>query len=283
MARRDEKLVEDVFYAVAKLPWWVGVLSALFAYLLLHHFAIQPPPVPSTIRDAGNTVVLNLIRAFAAIGQYLLPILFLAAAGASAIGRWKRQHLARSIAESTEADPLKSLSWEEFEQLVGEAFRQLGYQAAETPPGPDGGVDLVLRKDGETYLVQCKHWRATKVGVPIVRELFGVMADRGAAGAFVVTSGTFTRDALAFANGRNIELLNGRQLEQLLRKARTSDTERKTEPPRPPRKKVQADGPPCPNYGSPMVKRTARRGKNAGKQFWGCSRYPACKGIRQVS
>ena len=27
-----------------------------------------------------------------------------------------------------------------------------------------------------------------------------------------------------------------------------------------------------------MVLRTAKSGKNAGKQFWGCSGYPDCKG-----
>ena len=36
----------------------------------------------------------------------------------------------------------------------------------------------------------------------------------------------------------------------------------------------------CPKCGSRMVKRTARRGYNAGSQFWGCSRYPSCKGTR---
>lgn len=36
--------------------------------------------------------------------------------------------------------------------------------------------------------------------------------------------------------------------------------------------------PPCPLCGSPMVVRTAKSGKNAGKQFWGCSAYPECKG-----
>jgi ssDNA-binding Zn-finger/Zn-ribbon topoisomerase 1 len=28
-----------------------------------------------------------------------------------------------------------------------------------------------------------------------------------------------------------------------------------------------------------MVLRTAKSGKNAGKQFWGCSAYPECKGV----
>ncbi|PTQ70316.1 helix-hairpin-helix domain-containing protein [Pseudomonas sp. GV071] len=36
----------------------------------------------------------------------------------------------------------------------------------------------------------------------------------------------------------------------------------------------------CPNCGASMVRRTARKGRNAGNQFWGCSKYPACKGTR---
>ena len=35
----------------------------------------------------------------------------------------------------------------------------------------------------------------------------------------------------------------------------------------------------CPKCGAPMVLRTAARGANAGRQFYGCSRYPACRGI----
>ena len=36
----------------------------------------------------------------------------------------------------------------------------------------------------------------------------------------------------------------------------------------------------CPRCGSPMLRRTARRGRHSGRQFWGCSRYPACTGTR---
>ncbi|MDF1592917.1 MAG: four helix bundle suffix domain-containing protein [Desulfobacterales bacterium] len=37
--------------------------------------------------------------------------------------------------------------------------------------------------------------------------------------------------------------------------------------------------PNCPLCGKPAVLRTAKSGKNAGSQFWGCSDYPDCKGI----
>jgi len=35
----------------------------------------------------------------------------------------------------------------------------------------------------------------------------------------------------------------------------------------------------CPKCGSTMVLRTARKGQNAGNQFWGCATYPACRGV----
>lgn len=40
------------------------------------------------------------------------------------------------------------------------------------------------------------------------------------------------------------------------------------------------DAPDCPACGKPMRKRTARQGQNTGKEFWGCTGYPACKGTR---
>lgn len=43
------------------------------------------------------------------------------------------------------------------------------------------------------------------------------------------------------------------------------------------------DAPPCPLCGKPMRRRTARKGPRAGQPFWGCSGYPECKGIREMS
>lgn len=38
----------------------------------------------------------------------------------------------------------------------------------------------------------------------------------------------------------------------------------------------------CPKCGQAMVLRTARKGVHAGKRFWGCSAYPACRGIKNL-
>jgi predicted RNA-binding Zn-ribbon protein involved in translation (DUF1610 family) len=40
--------------------------------------------------------------------------------------------------------------------------------------------------------------------------------------------------------------------------------------------------PACPNCGSAMVLRTARRGGKAGQQFYGCVNYPKCRGVVSI-
>ncbi len=40
---------------------------------------------------------------------------------------------------------------------------------------------------------------------------------------------------------------------------------------------------PCPLCGKHMTRRKARSGKNAGKEFWGCTAYPDCKGAREIA
>ncbi len=116
---------------------------------------------------------------------------------------------------------IRDMTWREFEMFVGEVFRRKGFRVRETGGyGADGGVDLELSAGSDRYLVQCKRWRANRVDAPTVRELYGVMAATGASGGFVVTSGEFTQEAAAFAEGRNIELIGLPQLIGLLRDVR---------------------------------------------------------------
>lgn len=47
--------------------------------------------------------------------------------------------------------------------------------------------------------------------------------------------------------------------------------------------KPAENGKACPRCGSAMVKRTAKKGKNAGKRFWACSAYPKCRYIEAIN
>ena len=39
----------------------------------------------------------------------------------------------------------------------------------------------------------------------------------------------------------------------------------------------------CPKCGKQLVLRTARRGANAGRQFYGCSNFPKCRFIMNIA
>jgi restriction system protein len=270
--------MEDVFAVVAMFPWWGGVAAAAILYFGLHAYANQATVAITPGAQIGTAVLQTLFPTFASILQYILPVACLAAAVASAMKAAHRKSLARGVAASGSAASLDGMAWQEFELLVGEAFRQKGYKVVELGgAGPDGGVDLVLSRGKETFLVQCKQWKAFKVGVDVVRELYGLMAARGAAGGFVVTSGKFTADAQEFARGRNITLVDGDRLFAMLQSAKAGI-----------RKAVPVPGaspqaaPACPACGSAMLKRESKRGANAGHAFWGCSTYPKCRGTAQI-
>jgi len=281
LAQRKTSVAEDLLDLVALLPWWVGVTLAGVSYLVLHRLAV--PVVMTTVQPGqmGAIVVRSMGTALALAGQYVVPVICLGGAGLSAWRRRQRRQLTETVVQGKGADVLDGMSWRDFEMLVGEAFRLQGYSVVETGGGgADGGVDLVLTKAGEKFLVQCKQWKAFRVGVDVVRELYGVMAAKGAAGGFVVTSGSFTKEAKAFADGRNVRLVDGHRLLGLIKQARaaiSSDGGRPIQEIRP-----AGTAPSCPVCAAGMVRRTAKKGASAGSSFWGCSNYPSCRGTRPI-
>ena len=104
--------------------------------------------------------------------------------------------------------------------MIEAHYRRLGFGVRhEGGAGPDGGVDVRIKKGGETYLVQCKQWRERQVGVKVVRELLGVVTAAEATGGIVVTVGSFTPDAEEFANRPSVavELVDGDRLSDMIR------------------------------------------------------------------
>jgi restriction system protein len=279
MARQRTSPLEDVILLASKLPWWACLIMALVSYGVLHAIAARPMIAPvAGPGQLGAAVSHGLITTMAMFGQYVLAFAFCMAAILSAITVFRQKKLYSTVATRPDVAVMNEMSWNEFEMLVGEHFRRQGFQVSRLGGnGPDGGVDLVLKNKSESYLVQCKQWKAYKVGVQPVRELYGVMASRGAAGGYVITSGMFTDEAQAFAKGLNVELIDGRKFRQIIDNVRRPAAA--VQQPA----VVQAVTPNCPKCGAEMKKRVARQGSNAGNEFWGCSGYPACKGILPIT
>ncbi len=246
------------------LPWWVSAGIGVLLYVLLralqHHLATTGGPM-----GEGLAKAIGILPVAALVFFSFVALL-------AAFARWKwsdRLENQRSI------ESIRSLTWQQFESLVTEAYRRKGYTVEQSlAGGADGGVDLVLRKDGETTLVQCKQWRSLSVGAPVIREQYGLLMHEQAHHSIVVTSGNFTREAEAFVRGKPMTLVDGTQLLQLVREVQKNRPAVAAATP--------ATGAACPLCGSPMVLRTAKRGPRAGNQFWGCATYPACKGTRKA-
>ena len=83
-----------------------------------------------------------------------------------------------------------------------------------------GQVLLTMRKQGNQ-----KHYQAN-ANAPVFAELRGLVLNKGAGATdgFVVTSGRYTADAFAFAfaDGRNLKLVDGPRLSAMVKQAKLS-------------------------------------------------------------
>lgn len=272
--RRSESVIDVLSGLLSVMPAWAGPALAAFAYaVLLWGSPLIVPPA-----DAAFSPTTTLKQVFGTAGVAAAPwvgigilVLWLVAE----FQKWQRRWLVESHAGPATT---RELSWQDFEYLLGEAFRRQGYLVEQTGRnGPDGGIDLRLSRGQERLLMQCKHWKVRQVGVRVVRELSGVVTGERATGGIVVTSGSFSADAKSFARTVPIRLIDGRELDELIDSVRNSPRVEKPTTSLPPTSQL------CPECGAPMAVRTARRGASAGSRFWGCSTYPACRATRPLS
>jgi restriction system protein len=252
MARRSDNLIT----LAARLPWWGALLVGLAIYLFLAH--LLPRTIPGSMSQALQpTLVLagNLLAGACVLGALLSLILRL------------KQKLLYSNQRSI--DRIRALSWNDFEHLMAEGFRREGFTSNMTDPGPDGGVDLILTRDGQRWLVQCKQWQTRRAGVKPVRELAGVASVAGADGAIFVCSGDCTSGARAFARRAGVRLIDGSALARMMdcEQGSASGTTMNST---------------CPRCGNSLVQRIARTGARKGESFLGCASFPKCRYIRSI-
>ena len=253
MARRNKNLL----YVLMRLPWWVSVIVAGVVYLLLGFI------VPSLSSDS------IFLQSIGMMFQSIAPIFALIFLLPAPIAAWNSYQKRKRLDNQNNVESIRALSWKEFEELVAEAYRRQGYKVIENDTvGADGGIDIRLKKNGQIHIVQCKNWRSQKVGVSIIREMYGLMVSEEASSAIVVCSGIFTQEAKNFAANKPLDLVTGAQLMELVGQVKRS--KEKTTP-----EKTESH-PKCPHCRNTLVPRTAMKGANAGNKFYGCSSYPKC-------
>jgi predicted RNA-binding Zn-ribbon protein involved in translation (DUF1610 family) len=173
---------------------------------------------------------------------------------------------------------LRGMSPSEFEEFVAKVFAALGYETELNGGSGDGGIDIIMKKNGRNFVVQCKKFITRKVNPHDVRDFYGAMGDRHIDGkGFFVTTNIFTLEAEQFAEGKPMELIDGTRLVELVRDSKVmavKPAESKAVEAKP---VEPASEPKCPNCGGVLVVRTNKR---EGNHFWGCSNFPKCRYTR---
>lgn len=257
---------------------WIGLVAQLIGVLFL--FGAISPQFRQMIFAIGIFAVCALGIAVAGLIGFGIYRFVTRSRQAEVVERnvdWKTLGV---DVESEERQPqtttelierLRSIDWFQFEKIVALAYRKLGYDVIQRGgANPDGGIDLIIEKDGQQAAVQCKQWKTWNVGVKAVREFLGALTHAKIPKGVFVTLRGYTGDAKRFAEEHEIEILNETGLAELLEET-GANFDPETIAILSDARKV------CPKCEQEMVLRTATKGRGVGKTFWGCSAYPRCR------
>jgi restriction system protein len=157
------------------------------------------------------------------------------------------------------------MSGTDFEMFLVSLFSKLGYKAQHTGKTGDLGSDLVIEMGGVKIAVQAKRYTGN-VGPDAVREVNTVMRPRNCTLGMVVTNRYYTNEAKYLAKQNNIALWDRNDLVSNILKSQKAGEVTSLE-----------EIPLCPKCNSAMITRSGKYG-----HFWGCSRFPSCKGTRNI-
>jgi hypothetical protein len=269
---------------------WIGLVAQLAGVVTL--LSLISPPVRQTISAVGFIAVCLLAVAVVALigfgifwwvtrskrptsGDNVFPSPITRANASPVnlprIGVPAQPKLTAPQTTTELLEQLHSIDWFQFEKLVGVVYQKLGYMVTRRGgANPDGGIDLVIEKDGQRSAVQCKQWKTWNVGVKAVREFLGALTDAGIQQGIFITLCGYSGEAKQLAEKHGIKIVNETGLAHMLESTDANFDPEALAILRDTRKY-------CPKCESEMVMRMATKGLGVGKQFWGCSTYPRCR------
>ncbi|MFA4937134.1 MAG: restriction endonuclease [Patescibacteria group bacterium] len=157
----------------------------------------------------------------------------------------------------------------EFENYIAHLFSKLGYKTQAVGKSHDGGIDVVIQKDGVTSYIQCKKFITREVTLGAMRDFYGALANNLANGkGYFITTNKFTLEAQRFVEDKPIELVDGFQLIKYIRMTEKDISQINT--PITPRV--------CPTCGGTLMEKKGKFGS-----FYGCTNYPKCKYTTNVN
>jgi restriction system protein len=210
----DMKKDLNIIDFLAQVPWWAYLAISASFYLLLNYLV----PYFEVQNALFNEAQVSL-------GPAIAPVVALAllAPASFSLLKLNRKNKLHELRE--EIKSIQELPWQQFKEMVAEAYRRSGYMILETSSfATDPGVDLVMRKSANLYLLQCRYWQNRKLGIREAKKLQALLHEKHATAAFLLTTGIFTKEARHYALSRPINLVDGIELVELLGGSKTIPT-----------------------------------------------------------
>ena len=106
---------------------------------------------------------------------------------------------------------MREMNPRKFEVLIAEILKDKGYEVTLTPSTRDGGKDIIAVYNSpfghQMFIVECKRYnQQNKVGVEIVRGLYGVQIAENYNQGIIATTSTFTKGAIDFIKPLKFQL-----------------------------------------------------------------------------
>lgn len=119
-----------------------------------------------------------------------------------------------------------------FEVFCAVLFENLGYTANVTSATNDGGYDILMKKDEEVGIAECKCYAITnKIGRPAVQKLVGAGMTMHTDFLYFITTSSFTSEAISYAKQTGVTLIDGTELMRLVELSNKSADTQQQEPP----------------------------------------------------
>lgn len=174
------------------------VLVAASAAWALWTLASTPP-------TSGPAIPMTQLAR--SLAPFTLWSLLVTAPALAVMWRFALRDRSRVLKTRANRTELSQLTPEQFERWCAVRLEAMGYRVRRVAGVGDHGIDLIAERGNAVTVVQCKRNTARRgVGEPQVRDLYGAMHDQGASGALLMSAGSITAAARAWARGKPIEL-----------------------------------------------------------------------------
>ena len=70
----------------------------------------------------------------------------------------------------------------------------------------DGGKDIIIYSPEGKIFVECKDWRDTPVGRPVIQKLHSAVITEGAVKGIIMTTGTYSQEAYDYVKKYNLPI-----------------------------------------------------------------------------